>query len=84
MKEKKYRMNYALGNLEKGDIVPRDGVDNWAYTISFNEKYISCNDKCLQQLLDIGLITEVKNLITIKGKEYSEDTIHKALKEYVD
>ena len=33
--------------------------------------------------LDFKIVEEKEKMITIKGKEYSEDTIHKSLKEYV-
>ena len=38
-------------------------------------------DYWLDELVELVCVEE--KMITIKGKEYSEDTIHKSLKEYV-
>ena len=39
----------------------------------------------IAELKNLGykIVQEEEKMITIKGKEYSEDTIHKSLKEYV-
>ena len=47
---------------------------------------IADNDQFLvSELKENGykIVKEEEKMITIKGKEYSEDTIHKSLKEYV-
>ena len=50
-----------------------------------NDFNVAGSERTISELKEFGykIVQEEEKMITIKGKEYSEDTIHKSLKEYV-